>query len=87
MNKVNLRKIDAEVNISINDVVELLNIPLLGVVYEDESVIKANNNATPIILDKRNVINKCYYNISRRLTGNDVKLAKYKRGILEKLFS
>lgn len=87
MNKVNLKKIDADITISINDVVDLLNIPLLGVIYEDESIIKSNNSGIPLIMDKKNIINKCYYNISKRLTGQDVKLAKYKRSLLEKLFS
>jgi septum site-determining protein MinD len=87
MNKVNIRKINEEINISIEDVMDILNIPLLGVVYEDESVVRANNHGMPLIMDSKSVINKCYLNISRRLTGEDIKLAKYKRSIFERIFS
>jgi septum site-determining protein MinD len=87
MNKVDLRKIDSDVSISIDDVIDVLNIPLLGVVYDDESVTKANNNGVPILLDNRSIANKCYLNISKRLTGEDIKITRYKRSILERIFS
>jgi len=87
MNKVSFKRIDNHSSISISDVIELLNIPLLGLVYEDECVSRANNSGTPLILDNKNIINKCYLNISKRLSGENVKIAKCKRGILERIFS
>ena len=87
MNKVSSRKIDEKTCIGINDVLEVLNIPLLGVVYEDESIIKANNNGTPLIMESKNIINKCYLNIAKRLNGEEVRMFKYKRSILERIFS
>lgn len=87
MNKVSSRKIDEKTCIGINDVLDVLNIPLLGVVYEDESIIKANNNGTPLIMESKNIINKCYLNIAKRLNGEEVRMFKYKRSILERIFS
>lgn len=87
INKVSLRKIDSEVSITMSDVMDVLGIPLLGIVYEDEEVMKSNNKGVPLILNNKSIINKCYLNISKRLNGEDVKIAKYKKSFLEKLFS
>ena len=87
INKVSLKKIEKEINITNNDVIEILGIPLLGIVYEDEDVIKSNNNGVPVILNNKSIINKCYLNISKRLNGENVKLAKYKKNFFEKIFS
>jgi septum site-determining protein MinD len=86
INKVSLKKIDENTNISISDVLDVLNIPLLGVVYEDEDIVRANNTGVPLITNGKTFINKCYFNISRRLTGEEVSLLKAKRGILERIF-
>lgn len=87
MNKVSVRKIDENTCIGVNDILEVLNIPLLGVVYEDESIIKANNSGVPLITNNKNIINKCYLNIAKRLNGEEVKMVKYKRGILDRIFN
>ena len=87
MNKVSLRKIDKDVNITMNDVLEVLGIPLLGVIYEDEEVIKANNKGQPLVLNNKSIINVCYNNISKRLNGENIKLSKPKRNFFEKIFN
>lgn len=87
INKVSLKKIDKEINITMNDVIEVLGVPLLGVVYEDEEVIKSNNKGIPIVLNNKSIINKCYQNISKRLNGEEVSLVKYKKNIFEKIFN
>ena len=87
VNKVSLKKIDKDINITTSDVIEVLGIPLLGVVYEDEEIIRANNKGMPIILNNKSIINKCYCNISKRLNGENVRLFKGKRNIFEKMFN
>lgn len=87
INKVSLKKIDRDISISNSDIIDILGIPLLGIVYEDEEIAKSNNKGTPLVLNDRSIINKCYLNISRRLNGESVGIYKYKRNIFEKLFS
>ena len=53
--------IEDEVSLNIDDVLEVLSLPLLGIVYEDESIIRANNTGTPLIINEKNYINKCYF--------------------------
>lgn len=86
INKVNLKKIDESTSITIDDVIDLLNIPLLGVVYEDDDVIRCNNLGIPLAIESKSYINKCYCNISKRLNGEDVRLVKGKMSIFARLF-
>ena len=87
INKVSLKRIQKDVNITLDDVIEILGIPLLGVVYEDEDIIKSNNKGVPIILNNKSIINKCYMNIAKRLNGENVGLAKYRKNLFEKIFN
>ena len=87
INRVSLKKMERDVCIGMSDVIEILGIPLLGIVYEDEEISKANNKGIPIILNNKSIINKCYENIAKRLNGEEVKLARAKRNIFERIFS
>lgn len=87
INKVSIKKINSDINISMSDIVDTLGIPLLGIVYEDDEIIKSNNKGTPLVLSDRCILNKCYKNIAKRLNGENVKLAKSKMSFLEKIFS
>lgn len=87
INKVSLKKIEKDVSITNSDVIDILGIPLLGIVYEDEEISKSNNKGVPLILNNKSIINKCYLNISKRLNGESVGIAKYKKNLFEKIFS
>ena len=39
--------------LAIDDVKEILSIPLLGVIPESESVLRASNTGTPVVFDDR----------------------------------
>ena len=87
INKVSLKKSEKETSITSSDVIDILGIPLLGLVYEDDEVFRANNKGVPLVLNHKSVINRCYNNISRRLNGENVKVTKIKRNIFEKIFN
>ena len=44
INKVSVRRINNNSNISMSDVVDVLGIPLLGIVYEDEEMVRTLDN-------------------------------------------
>ena len=56
------------------DVLELLAINLIGIVPEDESVIKSTNIGKPVVTDAKSTAGKAFQNIARRLMGDDVPL-------------
>jgi septum site-determining protein MinD len=55
--------------LSVEDVLDLLAIELIGVVPEDENVIVASNRGMPLALDGRNRAGQAFQNIARRLMG------------------
>ena len=87
INKVSLRKIENQMGIEMSDIIDILGIPLLGIIYEDDEIFKSNNKGTPLILNNKSIINKCYSNISRRLNGEEVKIAKYRKNFFERIFN
>ncbi|MGI6357806.1 MAG: septum site-determining protein MinD [Bacillota bacterium] len=63
--------------LEIKDVVELLAIPLLGVVPEDEHVVISTNRGEPTALDQGSKAGLAYRNMARRLTGEDVPIVEW----------
>lgn len=59
---------------SIQDIQELLGIPLLGVVNECESVLEASNEGQPVILNKRSKAGQAYEEIVRRFLGSNAPI-------------
>lgn len=56
------------------DILEILNIKLLGKVPEDRGVIDASNQGKPVILDKKSIAGQAYSRISGRLCGEKVEM-------------
>ena len=55
--------------LSIEDVQEILAIPLMGIIPESESVLKASNTGAPVILDKESVAGRAYEDAVARFLG------------------
>ncbi|MDO5352146.1 MAG: septum site-determining protein MinD [Succinatimonas sp.] len=75
--------------LSVEDVQELLTIPLLGVIPESPDVLRASNSGNPIILDQKSDAGKAYGDAVERLLGNEVPLrfVTAKKGFFGMLFS
>jgi septum site-determining protein MinD len=58
----------------VDEVVSVLAIDLLGVVPDDEQVIRAGNTGEPIVYENRNAAGKAYRDIARRIQGEMVPL-------------
>ncbi len=74
--------------LSVEDVQELLTIPLLGVIPESQDVLKASNSGNPVILEKNSDAGQAYADAVERLLGNEMPLrfVTEKKGFLSKLF-
>lgn len=74
--------------LSVEDVQELLTIPLLGVIPESADVLKASNSGNPIILDEDSDAGKAYEDAVERLLGKEVPLrfTTEKKGLFGKIF-
>ena len=74
--------------LSVADVEEILAIPLLGVIPESESVLKASNQGQPVILDEEANAGQAYADAVKRLLGETVPhrfLEAEKKGFFKRL--
>ncbi len=74
--------------LSVEDVQELLTIPLLGVIPESQDVLKASNSGNPVIMEKNTDAGMAYQDAVERLLGNELPLRflNEKKGLFSKLF-
>lgn len=59
---------------SVEDVLEILAIPLLGIVPESTSVLKASNEGTPVIMEENSAAAKAYSDAVGRLVGEQIEM-------------
>lgn len=72
------------------DVLEILSIPLLGIVPESQDVLKASNLGTPVTLcDPASAPAKAYRAAAKRLLGESIEMTipSDARGLFSKLFA
>jgi septum site-determining protein MinD len=75
--------------LAIDDVLEILSIPLLGIVPESEEVLRASNLGSPVpISNVDSAPARAYRDAARRLCGEtiDMIIPTEKKGLLNKLF-
>jgi septum site-determining protein MinD len=59
--------------LSVEDVLDLLAIELIGIVPEDDGVIVASNRGQPLAFDTKSRAGQAFQNIARRLMGEQVE--------------
>jgi septum site-determining protein MinD len=71
------------------DVLEILSIPLLGIIPESEEVLRASNIGAPITLSNpTSAAGRAYFDAAKRLRGEDIPMTVpvERRGLMGKLF-
>lgn len=74
--------------LKVEDVQDILAVPLLGIVPECPSVLQASNIGQPVILDDKSIAGRAYAEAVARLLGEDVPVTvprAAKRGIIDRL--
>ena len=75
LNRVRPKMMASQEMLSVQDVKDILALPLLGLVLEDEQVIVSTNRGEPLTLTSSNSpAAKCYSNIAQRLQGEEIPL-------------
>lgn len=75
--------------LSVEDVKEILAIPLLGVIPESKAVLKASNTGTPVILDENSDAGLAYHDAVARFLGENRNMRfihSERKGLLRRLF-
>jgi septum site-determining protein MinD len=74
VNRVKPEMIQANDMMSVEDILEILAIPLIGIIPDDQRVIVSSNRGEPLVLDEKlSTPGLTFSNIARRLNGEDVR--------------
>lgn len=87
INKLRPKMVKNGSMLSIEDILDILAIDLLGVVPDDEEIIIAANKGEYVSSYEKSMAGKAYRNVARRLGGENVELLKMEQGFFGKLFS
>ena len=83
-------RVEKEEMLSKDDVVDLLNIQLLGVIPESQSVLKASNSGKPIVYDQESDAGMAYMDTVHRLLGQPDLPFRFieapKKGLWKRIF-
>ncbi|EGL81605.1 septum site-determining protein [Caldalkalibacillus thermarum TA2.A1] len=73
--------------LDVDEIVNILGIDLLGIVPDDEQVIKSANVGEPIVINPDTKAAIAYRNIARRILGDSVPLMKLEeeKGVLSRV--
>jgi septum site-determining protein MinD len=82
-------RVDRGEMLSMQDVLDILAIPLIGIVPESKAVLKASNTGTPVILDENSDAGVAYQDAIGRFLGESIPfkfIQQEKKGILRRIF-
>ncbi|WP_333685264.1 septum site-determining protein MinD [Pontibaca methylaminivorans] len=74
---------------SVEDVLEILAVPLLGIIPESHAVLRASNVGSPVVLDGPSNAAAAYKDAVARLTGDQVEMrieGERRPGLFQRLF-
>ena len=87
--RYNPNRVDSGHMLSLEDIQDILRIPLIGVIPESESVLQASNQGTPAVRLKGSDVSEAYLDFVGRFLGEDKPLRfvdPQKAGLLKRLF-
>ncbi|MEQ1440016.1 septum site-determining protein MinD [Fontimonas sp. SYSU GA230001] len=89
LTRYNPQRVQKGEMLSVDDVKEILAIPLLGVVPESQAVLTSSNAGTPVIANRETDAGRAYDDLVARFLGEEREhrfLTAEKKGILGRLF-
>ena len=72
LNRVKVDMVKRGDMLTTDDVLDVLAIPLIGVIPEDEAILVSTNRGSPAALDEKSRAGQAFRNIARRLKGEEV---------------
>ena len=87
INRIKPELVEKGEMLSTEDVLHILALPLIGIIPEDEEIVKSTNLGEPVALKKDSLVGEAYRRIAKRILGEDVPFIdlKAKKGFLSKL--
>lgn len=87
INRINPAMVKRGDMLSAPDVVDLLAVPLIGIVPEDEAVLVSTNHGQPVVMNEKSKAGLAFLHIGKRLMGEEVPWMDLdeKAGLLNRL--
>ncbi|MGC8868414.1 MAG: septum site-determining protein MinD [Sulfurihydrogenibium sp.] len=88
INRIRLHQVKKGEMLSVEDIEEILQIPKIGIIPDEEKLVDFTNKGEPIVLHEEYPAAKAIMNIARRIEGENVPFNELeeKKGFLAKLF-
>jgi len=83
------RRVEKGEMLSVDDVLEILALPLLGVIPESQAVLTASNEGLPVVLDEKSDAGQAYRDAVSRYLGEELPhrfIHHEKKGLFGRLF-
>lgn len=88
INRISAAMVQSGEMLRSDDILDILNIKLLGKVPEDKGVIDASNQGKPVILDSKSIAGQAYSRVAGRICGEKVEMKDVENnqsGVFKKL--
>jgi len=73
VNRVKPEMIQMNNMMSVEDILDILSVPLIGIVPDDERIIVSSNRGEPLVLEEKlSIPGQTFNNIARRIRGDEV---------------
>ena len=87
MNRYNPKYLDRGISIQFTKALEYLCVDCIGIVYDDEQIIRGYNIGSPSVYHENSKSSICFESIVNALLGEEVIIPKIHKSILKRLFS
>ncbi|MFO7819925.1 MAG: septum site-determining protein MinD [Halanaerobacter sp.] len=84
INRVRMDMVKKGDMMGIEDMVEILAVNQLGVIPEDEEIVVSTNRGKPAILIEKSKAGQAFWNVARRIEGEEVPELSLEKGFLDK---
>lgn len=74
INRVRIEMVKRGDMMSIDDIIDILAIDLIGVIPDDEKVVISTNRGEPAVNDEKSSAGQAYRNITKRILGEDIPI-------------
>ena len=85
INRIKMDMVKRGDMMEIDDMRDILAISVLGIVPEDEKIVVSTNTGQPIVLSEKTKAGQAFWNISRRIEGEEVPYISLDSSLLDRL--
>lgn len=78
INRIRKEMMDKGDVMDVEEITRHLSVELLGIIYDDDEVVRTSNKGTPVVLNPDHISSKGYRNIAQRILGDSVPLLTVK---------